>query len=474
MHSGNFIVSRMAVNADLSNEDTQISVTQFPTTDGSLLSGEQGESDVRHIIRVETSPHKSKVGDPIEYDRHGTILSGFSVITKSMIGSGIFSMAYACSKFGLIAGSIFLCLAACITWLSLRVLSILALEFIGEKPTFYTVSGAIMPRARLVLDISVIINCLGGAIVYVQTAGNLMSFAIIAMFNLSSDPSAMKQQYIAMCVQAVMIVSLAPLCMMKQITSTKIPNLIGLCCLLYITICTLVYSSSDAASSTLLYPGNALFALGSFPTFIFAFTCQQNVFTVASELKNPTLKRLDLVSILSTGTGFLVYMPMMILPFLTFGHSVKSNYLYNFDDPNAPLPIPILISFIFASLSVSISFVLQVQPIRRSLVSLVFGSNPPEDGRKETTVRIAFATLILLITYGLAVGIGDDLSLPINISGLLGGNTMCFVMPFLLYLKRFGLTASPGFARAVLATLVFCIALYPICLTGEIYEIVKR
>ena len=464
----------MTLNADLTNEDTQISVTQIPTTDISLLSGDLRESEAVSGLPLDISSRKSKIEDPFEYDRRGSILSGFSVITKSMIGSGIFSMAYACSKFGLIAGSVFLCLAACITWLSLRVLSILALEFRQEKPTFYSVSAAIMPRARMVLDISVIINCFGGAIVYVQTAGNLMSFAIIAMFNLSSDPFALKQQYIAMCVQAVMIVSLAPLCMMKQITSTKIPNLIGLCCLLYITICTLVYSSFDSASSTLLYPGNAISALGSFPTFIFAFTCQQNVFTVANELKNPTLKRLDLVSILSTGTGFLVYMPMMILPFLTFGESVKSNYLYNFDNPNAPLPVPVLVAFIFASISVSISFVLQVQPIRRSLVSLVFGSNIPEEGRKETTVRIAFATLILLITYGLAVGIGDDLSLPINISGLLGGNTMCFVMPFLLYLKRFGLGTSPGFARAVLATLVFCIALYPICLTGEIYEIVAR
>ena len=464
----------MAVSADLMNEETRFDVGQLPTADESINSGGHVPSDgiceIPPIVAVQTQ----KPEDPFDSDRRGTILSGFSVITKSMIGSGIFSMAYACSKFGLIAGSFFLCLAACITWLSLRVLSVLALEFRGEKPTFYSVSGAIMPRARWVLDVSVIINCLGGAIVYVQTAGNLMSYAIIAIFSLSNDPSAFKQQYIAMCVQAVMIVSLAPLCMMKQITSTKIPNLIGLCCLLYIAICTLVYSSCDAVSSTLLYPGNALLALGSFPTFIFAFTCQQNVFTVANELKNPTLKRLDLVSMLSTGTGFLVYMPMMILPFLTFGESVKSNYLYNFDKPNSRPPIPILIAFIFASLSVSISFVLQVQPIRRSLVSLAFGSNQPQDGRKETMVRVGLATVILLVTYGLAVGIGDDLSLPINISGLLGGNTMCFVMPFSLYLKRFGMRTAPGFARAVLVALVFCIALYPVCLTGEIYEIVSR
>jgi amino acid permease len=349
----------------------------------------------------------------------------------------------------------------------------LALEYRRESPTFYSVSEKILPKARWVVDVALIINCLGGAIVYVQTAGNLMSFAIIAAFDLGSSPNAMSQRYIAMIVQAVMIMALAPLCMLREISSTKIPNLIGLTCLLYIMICTFFYTPCTMADDKLLVPGDALIALGSFPTFIFAFTCQQNVFTVANELKNANLKRLDMVSMLSTGTGFLVYMPMMILPFLTFGYDIQSNYLYNLDT-SGKVDIPIIIAFVFASVSVSISYVLQVQPTRRSLVSLINGSKLPPPGRRESNVRIGLVTVILLTTYGLAVGLGDDLSLPINISGLLGGNTMCFVMPFLLYLSRYGWRRSEWFSNCVLATLVFCIALYPVCLTGIIYEALTK
>ena len=176
---------------------------------------------------------------------------------------------------------------------------------------------------------------------------------------------------------------------------------------------------------------------------------------------------------------------MMILPFLTFGRGVKSNYLYNLDSTDGNVDVPIIIAFVFASLSVSISYVLQVQPVRRSVVSLIYGSRPLE-GKQERSVRVAVVSCLLLITYGLAVGIGDDLSLPINIAGLLGGNTMCFVMPFLLYLQH--LRSEPAAAPCgttsgrrrhmttvmVMVTLVFCLCLYPLCLSGIVYEAINK
>lgn len=412
--------------------------------------------------------------------QHGTMLSSYSVLCKSMIGSGIFSMASACSKFGIVPGVFALCVAAAITWLSLHVLSILALEYRAESPTFYSVSEKLMPRARWVVDVALIINCFGAAVAYVITSGYLMSYAIIAMFKLDVATSSLKQHHIAMIVQAVMVVSLAPLCMMKEISATRIANLIGLCCLLYIVITTFFYTNTDAASTeSLLYPSNALLAFGSFPTFIFAFACQQNVFSVANELKDANMKRLGTVCLSSAATGFLVYVPMMVLPFMTFGRSVKSNYLYNLDSTDGQVDVPIIIAFIFASLSVSISYVLQVQPVRRSVISLIYGSRQLV-GKQEQSVRVAVVSCLLMITYGLAVGIGEDLSIPINIAGLLGGNTMCFVMPFLLYLKHLRNQSTEGPRRwhrisiLVVVTLVFCLCLYPICLTGIIYEAANK
>lgn len=256
--------------------------------------------------------------------------------------------------------------------------------------------------------------------------------------------------------------------MMKEISGTRIANMIGLGCIGYILIMTFFYTPCDEASTELLKPGSILAAFGSFPTFIFAYACQQNMFQVANELKDANLKRLNVIAYGSVLTGFLIYLPVMILPFLTFGYSIQSSYLFNLDNKQ----VPVVIAFIFASLSVSISYVLLLQPVRCSIMSLIYGHDQPS-GKKEKTIRIALVSVLMAASFGLAVALGKNLKLPVNIAGLLGGNTMCFVMPFLLYLKKYGFNPKDKFSLAVMVTLVFCILLYPICLTGIIYDAAK-
>lgn len=416
----------------------------------------------------------------IESQRHGTAVSSYSVLCKSMIGSGIFSMAYAFSKFGFIPGVFALCFAAGITWLSLHVLSSLALEFRAENPSFYSVSEKILPRARWVVDVALIINCFGAAVAYVITSGTLMASAIMSMFKLNGQ-NGIQKHHISMIVQAVMILALAPLCMMKEITATKVANLVGLSCLLYIVIVTFFYTdpSAYAGNTALLYPSSTLAALGSFPTFVFAFACQMNLFQVANELKGANMRRLGVVSGASTATGFFVYIPMAVVPFLTYGYTVKSNYLYNLDT-DGHVDVPIVIAYVFASISVSISYVLQVQPVRRSFMSLIFGSRELSSG-KEKRARVGLVSLIMLASYGLAVGIGEDLSICLNVAGLFGGLTMGFSMPLFLYMYHHGwfwrrpIDQSIDWLKVCITIVLgICLALYPICLTGIIHQAVQK
>jgi len=411
----------------------------------------------------------------LEVEKTGTVLAGYSVITKSMIGAGMFSMAYGCAKFGVILGLVFLVLAAAITWLSIRVLSILALDYKATNPTFYSVSNILIPKLKWLIDVALIINCFGGVIAYVQTFGGLLAKGLWGVIQWDRDGLSIDK--CALIIQAGILVVLAPLCMMKEITSTKIANLIGLGCIGYIFVMTFFYVPCTAAKedfSALLKPAEILTLFSSFPTLIFSFACQQNIFTVANELKDANMKKLDRISTGSVSTGFLVYLPLMLLPFLTFGSSVKSSYLFNLTNADETVDIPVMIAFVFASLSVSISYVLLLQPVRCSVMSLMFGSNQPT-GKKEKTYRVGIVVVLMLLSYGLAAVLGDNLGLPINIAGLLGGNTMCFVMPFILYLKAKGFDRRNGFSLAVMGTLIFCFLLYPVCLTGIIYaEVAKK
>jgi amino acid permease len=399
-----------------------------------------------------------------EYVRHGTLVSGYSILTKSMIGSGLFVMAYGCSKFGIIMATGMLVIAALITWISLRTLSSLAIDFIDEQPSFYSMSEKFIPKFRWLLDVSVILNCLGAATGYVIIAGDLLTVGLYKMFGWDSAVFAISTAKII--IQAIMIIVLAPLALMKEISGTTIANLIGLTCLTYIIITTFVYSDLHSASSQLLWTKDFLTAIGSFPTFIFAFSCQMNVFQIANEIQKPSLKRMDVISASSTLTGMLIYIPIMILPLLTFGADIKGNYLQNLDDEK----LPIQIAYVLAAISVSISYVLQVHPLRRSILSLYYGSRTPGKA-EEIRNRYIMVTVLLLATFGIAVG-AKEIDVVTNFTGLLGGNTMCFLMPSILYVRYHGIKRD-WFSVAVMAVGVFSIILYPLCLTGIIYDMVK-
>jgi len=409
-------------------------------------------------------------GKTIDDGRTGTVLSGYTVITKSMIGSGMFFMAFGCASFGLVLGVAFLALAALITWLSLKVLAVLALDYKDSKPSFYSVSSDLMPKARWVIDAALVINCFGGCICYVQTFGKLMTSGMYGIFKWNIDSWSMSNM--SLVIQLGILAFLTPLCMMKEITATKIPNMIGLVCILYIVIMTLFYTPCTALSVDLLKPGDVVKSFAAFPAFIFAYACQQNVFSVANEIKDVNMKRLNTVSVCSTLTGFLIYLPIMILPYMTFGAAIKTNYLYNFADQYGD-KVPVIIAFICASLSVSISYVLLMQPVRCSIMSLIYGDHQPT-GKKERMIRMLLVLGLVGVSFALAYVAGDAVDLPVSIAGLLGGNTMCFVMPFLLYLKKYGFDKKNKFTVLVVATLVFCILLYPICLSGIIYKEVTK
>lgn len=397
-------------------------------------------------------------------DRTGSILAGYSVLTKSMLGSGLFFMAYACAKFGIIAAGIMIFVAGAVTWVSLRALSELAIEFKSDDPSFYSISMRIIPGLKWAIDIAVILSCFGAATGYVITAGDLLSKGLINIIKWDSKSFSVDSTKIV--IQSIMILSLAGLGFMREISGTKYANLFGLTSLFYIVVTTFVYSDMSMASPDLLYMENFLSAMGTFPTFIFAFACQMNVFQIANELKNPTVKRMDVITMSSTLTGLIIYLPIMIFPVLTFGKDVSENYLNSLDSHK----IPVQIAYILAALSVSISYVLQIHPLRRSILSMYYRDRKP-GAAEERRNRIIVVSIVMLATFGVAVGV-RKIDIVTNFTGLLGGNTMGFVMPSLLYLRYYGIRRNV-FSIMVACVLVFSLLLYPLCLTGIIYDIVK-
>ena len=384
----------------------------------------------------------------------------------------MFSLSYGSANFGLVLTVVMFAVSCSLTFLSLNVLSLLALEYKALLPskriTFYSVSNVILPRFSWVLDASVIVYCGGAIISYLTNIGNLLAqgFYSIAQWDLTS----FSLQYTSMVIRAILLVFLLPLCCLKQLGSTKFAVYFGLSCIFYIVVVTLFYSPCTAAKADfvpLLNPAGVFRAFSSFPLMIFAYICQQSVFHMVNELREINKTKLNKIFVSALSVTTLVY-SLMFLPFLTFGQAVKQNFLQSLRKPDGSLEAPVTAAFIFAALSLSISYVILLLPVRISIMALVFRTNQPQ-GSRELQLRVFIVLCIVILTFVVSAALGDNVALPIELAGLFGGNTLGFVFPFSLYLKHYGLKNDRRvFSVVVLVSLVFCCLLYPISLVGII------
>lgn len=397
--------------------------------------------------------------------RSGTVFTGYTVMAKSMIGSGILSICFACASCGLIMGIGMLVFAAALTLLSLHVLSKLSCEFKSDDITFYSISEKVIPRVKWLIDAALLLDLVGSAICYVQTMGSLLATPIMPLI----ADSGLSRSSLIMIVQASLTVALFPLCMLRDISNTKIANIIGMVCLVYVAIMAFVYADlPDSIPTRLLQPVSIMKAIQGFPIFIFAFACQSNILSVASEMKGVTVKKMFVVSSTAISTGVLMFLPVMILPFLSFPDRSDPSHVFL---ALLPRTLPVQIGYVCAAVSVAISYVLVVHPLRRSIYSLIWGGNFPT-GRREIMFRFIIVSAVVLASLGVAMLAGESLGPTLEFTGLLGGNTVGFVMPAFIYLKHFGWKSSKT-SFAVLAMFIFCCALYPLCLTSSILDLVK-
>jgi amino acid permease len=399
--------------------------------------------------------------------RHGTVFSGYSVMTKSMVGSGILSISFACAQSGLILGTLMLLFAAGLTWLSLHVLSKLTLAFPHKEVSFYSMTEEVFPKMKWFLDVAVVIDCVGSAICFIQVMGTHLGEGIAASFDIGS----LSKSNLVIILQCCMVLALFPVSVVKEITNTQVVNIVGIVCLLYVAVLAMVYADFSNVTSDLLYPTGFAKAIGAFPIMIFAFSCQQNILSVSSELKQPNMRKLDTITGSAILTGLLMYLPVMLLPFLTFGRpsTVPGTFL-------GLLPISdgaVIAGYICAAISVWISVALVVIPTRSSILSLMYGSGPRPEGKKELTIRVIITASVLAVTLGAAIGVGDNLSIALSFTGLLGANTCGFVMPFAMYIGHFGMNWKSVTSVSVMLMLGFCLVLYPLGITANILDIVN-
>ena len=385
-----------------------------------------------------------------------SLFGGYTILAKSMMGSGLLGVAAACAKDGWILGGVISAVIPLLTFLSLHLLTILAIDFSrghGNPVTFYKLCESVLGRAGgWLVEIALILKTFGASIVYLQVAGSMLS-SLIWTSDMSISAPALTRL-----IQIGLAAVFAPFCFLEKITNTKYINTLGIGCLVYILVIACVYFDPKSEAVTSLYPQSFLGVLSKVPIFVFAYACHQNVFACVHEVRKPTIRRMDLIMALSCLTGFLIYLPVMAFPYATYGSEVKDNFLKNLPASDAAVKI----AFVCAAVSVSVSFPLQILPLRNTVCGLMFLDRKVSE-RHLKLARYGVATAAILAALGIALAV-SSLGIVMAATGLVGGNTVCFLAPSLLYVRRFKRDHSTWYLAAGLV--LFSLALYPLCLVG--------
>merc|ERR1712150_72733 len=150
------------------------------------------------------------------------------------------------------------------------------------------------------------------------------------------------------------------------------------------------------------------------------------------------------------------YGAMIVLGYCVFGSNADANFLLALPGNHA-----VTLGGILMSTSNALSFPLQSHPCRRSLKVLLdscmgYSYEYPEVG--ERLLRRAL-TMVILLGALLVATFVNDLGIVFELVGTVGSNTICYIMPAILYILTF--RGQHGTSRVLLflARVQLCVGL---------------
>ena len=399
---------------------------------------------------------------------NASFLSCWTVLSKTAIGVGLLGLSAATAVCGWFLGIILLGLAGTSAMFTLHLINCLITQQGRRRCSFYTVAERVAPFCRWIVDIAIAVKSLGVGTVYFQVYGSQL-----ASFITRLAPSILdKMSFFALrsLIILVGLAAVAPICYRKSIAKTAIINMFGILGIVYIVMIGVIYT--DASDNT---PAKSLGPTGSFvaiaakiPIFIFTFTCHQNMFLVGEDMKDRSQRKLDMVALLAELAGCCLFLPALVCPYVTYGNSVKSNFLESMDqNPFINRDVAVLLGGFAMAVAEIAAFPLQLFPCRKSTMVLVTRGDEITVPMEKKLRRI-LTTMILLLTTVISIFV-SDLGVTLSLVGIIGSNTICFIMPAFLFCRAFDRKDKPFKWYASATVCAVSSLLLPVCLVAILY-----
>ena len=402
-----------------------------------------------------------------------SLFSSYSNLTSTIIGAGFLALPYGFSQLGWLLGLITLTLAGLSSAFSLVLLSLCAKHITGKPSSFYAVAELALPKLSYLIDFAVAIKCWGVATSYIIIISDLMPVAC----QQTQCYSFFKDRNTWVTIGFVIV---SPICCFHSIDALKWTSSISLLFILMITVLVVLYSIPN--NGTLLDPcpiditngiqekctsevspwNVSINSLKVFPIFVFAFTCQQNIFSIVNELKVPTPTRVNSVILASIGSSYCLYVIIAMCGYFTFGNKVKSDLLLNF-------PMNRISSFarVCVSLTVLFHYPLQLNPARKSILSIIRSIDNEEVLQPSLYFRKYFIVtfVFLILSYVVALST-KDLGVMMSLVGGTASTIVSYILPGAFYCILHYRSNSYYFYAAFLM-LIIGLIIIPLCIISQ-------
>jgi len=324
-------------------------------------------------------------------------------------------------------------------------------QTMAPRITFPWVANRVKPWLSIVLDIALIIFCLGVCVAYLILIGDSMPQVIGFIADERPDTTVDSLSTIASSVSeapvsvpalrrrelwiSIAIVIVTPFTFAKRLDVLRYLSWGTVICVLYMLIMLLYYFIHDFDrifsddNSYEMGPANSS-AINNISVIIFSYTCQPNYFAVFDELgEKNRRKRANGSSAIACAAAGILYSLFGILGYFIGGPGVASNVVNSLPTYDTLVLIARL-ALIFV---VTFSFPVIFHPMRVCFEAMFNG--PRCQKISEKARRIIIAAVLTLVCWAIAMAF-EQLDVVLSLTGATGATLLSFCLPgYMLWLQ---------------------------------------
>ena len=301
--------------------------------------------------------------------------TGYNLV-KTAIGCGMIFLPKAMNNCGLILGLILIVFSAIVTFIPHVLLS--TMSTLGVSDYISLSRKCYGKKAETTIVILQLLLLFTPMIAYIKLNG-LFASSFIMSLGVRSDAIIVNPTLITILLSVFIIL---PLCFLKNLSKLSFASVMGLICVTYLSLLTILdylYDSWINGGLIGISPGLGLVTskiayfrwgfplMSAFNTFILAYTNHPSILSLISEMESPTASRRSKLIFRSQSTVFMFYLLTTTFGYLHFGSACEDSISYILLKQN---PFYLLAQFLVVVVNI-LTFPLIHWPARLSLDWLI-------------------------------------------------------------------------------------------------------